>query len=543
MAEQHSHAGRGDRSATRQPLSPHFLFLNAMARPGLASRSRLTDKTHENSPLYLPVARRYNGLLQTARACPIALCGSLGSSGRPGDSGQKHEEYATGTAGASSEPGGRSTIVLGERRMKRGVLSVRLALLVPLGAIVAWAVPQHPVYQEWRDSHLSLEQLERDVRMDDYRLLYYTGLRLNQRRQYVDALPLLLQAARLRPTEARIRDALAEAQMAQGKTGEAFNQLAQFVGTQPGLAEGHLLLGKFYLAMKSGQRAQEELERAVALDPKRAEAWAALSETYAEFTPDKAAALAAAERAAQLQPDNADALLHLATLLSAQSAPEARNKFARALALSPERADIHSRYAAYLLGTGQTADRTQAEMEARRALALGDTNSLSSLTLGRALTLRGADTEAIGPLTHAAERDAYDVVAPGELTRLYRRLGHPTEAERWQRLRLERQAYLTQRQTLLNAALADSQDRARSLRLACLLGRHGEVEEALRYQGLGQGKASDSPAVLIAVAKDLTKGGYARLAVPLLQRAQQIAPDPALLAAARQALDRAQRLH
>ncbi len=198
--------------------------------------------------------------------------------------------------------------------MQRRTLKIRIALLLGVVAVLAWAVPRYPIYQEWRLSHLPLAQLERECSdtPDDYRLLYYTGKRLNERGRYAEALPLLLQSARLHPDEARIRDALAQAQMPLGQTGEAFNQLAQYVGTHPESAEGHLFLGKFYQAMKSGKRAQEELERAVTLNPELAEGWAALADVRSEFTPDGAATLDAARHAARLRPESAEDHLRLA---------------------------------------------------------------------------------------------------------------------------------------------------------------------------------------------------------------------------------------
>ena len=422
--------------------------------------------------------------------------------------------------------------------MKIRFSGIHIVLLVSVAAIVAWATPRHPLYQEWRLSHLPLEQLEAECKdvTDDYRLLYYTGLRLNERKRYSEALPLLLQATRLCPDEARIRDAMAQSQMPLGKTGEAFNQLAQFVGTHPDSAEGHLNLGKFYLAMKSGTRAQTELERAVSLNQNLAEGWSALAETRSEFSPDKSAAVEAARRAAQLRPENAEDHLFLAGLLVDQAAPNARREFERALKIAPDRADICRRYADFLLSTGDKADQAYAETEARRAIALDSTAPQAYLVLGRALMRRGADAEAVDPLKRATTLDPYASAPARELLNLSHRLQHPVEARHWEAIWRQRQDYLLARQLELDEALAHPNDRSRSRRLAALLGYHGEVLEALRYQGLAQGKLSDAPSVLIQTANDLTAGSYSNRALPLAQRALEITDDPSLLKAANQTL-------
>jgi hypothetical protein len=97
-----------------------------------------------------------------------------------------------------------------------------------------------------------------------------------------------------------------------------------------------------------------------------------------------------------------------------------------------------------------------------------------------------------------------------------------------------------ERQTRLDAALAAPTNRHLALRLAQLLGRHGEVTEALRYQGLAQNRLSDSPFVVIATAEDLAQGGYVERALPLARRALEIAPNPDVAAAARQTLNHIQ---
>ncbi len=407
---------------------------------------------------------------------------------------------------------------------------LRLALALGAFVLLAWAIPRHPAYQRWRRSRLTLAQMtqacgpngDAAAREGDYPLLYATGLGLNAQKQFAQSLPLLLKAVQLNPDAPAFRDALAQTQVANGQTDEAFQQLSQFVGTHPNLASAHLLLGKLYLATHSGPRAQQELERAVALDANLAEGWAALAGARGEFSADKRSVLEAATRAAALRPTNVDDQLRLASLLAEQSPDEARAVYERALALAPDRADAHRAFARYLLDSGRPLEQAaQAEAEARLARALDARSPQASLLLGLSLTRRRAYADAIEPLTLAAQGDVFDTVAPHNLATLYRRLNRPKEARQWQTVWQGRQAYLSERLRLRSNALARPQDRARSGRLARLLARHGEVEEALRYQSLAQGQPPDAPAVLLGVANDLMQGGFRDLAVPLAERAHQ----------------------
>src|SRR5262249_54539311 len=133
--------------------------------------------------------------------------------------------------------------------------------------------------REWRLARMSLEDLQRERhgRMDDPVLLYYIGLRMNERRHFAEADPILRQAVGLDPESPRLRDEWARALLGSGLTTAAFGELKEYVGSHPNAAPAHLLLGKFYITQQSMRRAMEELERAVTLDPKLGEAWSYLA--------------------------------------------------------------------------------------------------------------------------------------------------------------------------------------------------------------------------------------------------------------------------
>ena len=394
--------------------------------------------------------------------------------------------------------------------MKTRAAILRTVLLGLAGSLAVWGILQNPHYQEWRLSRMPLAALERESIQDpdDARLLYYTGLRLNAQGRSAEALPLLLRSARLEPDSARTRDALAQAQLVGGQADQAYAQLAQFAGTHPRSAEGHLYLGKYYLSVNAGRKAQDELERAVALDPHLADGWAALVSALSQYSGDNAAILDAARHAVALRPDSPDDQWQLATLLAAQGQPEARAEYAHAVALAPGRADIRAAQAAFLLTTGRSEDRASAEAGARRATGLDPQNALAWRALGEALTGRGADADAVVPLSRAAALDPYDVRTPRDLSQLSQRLGRAAEAGHWRQVALTRQAYLDERHRLQDAALDHPQDRSQSRRFAAFLARHGETDEAVRFQALAQGRPPTDPAVLAAVAHDLHAGGF-----------------------------------
>ena len=418
--------------------------------------------------------------------------------------------------------------------------SLRALFLCLAVGIGVWGVLHHPAYREAKYAALSLPDLQNQVRASDaapdHLLLYYCGRRLNEANRFAEALPILERAALTDLNDARIRDALATAQMATGKTPEAFSQLKQYAVTHPDSAPGHLALGKFYLAMRSGERALEELEKAVTLDATQADGWAALSVARSDFSGNAGGALDAARQAARLRPDRAEDQLRLATLLAEKASPEAVGVFERALRLAPDDAYIRPRFADYLLKLGGEANRARAESEARQSLEqksaklTGDDEAtgLASQILGRALTRRGADADALAPLLRATKLLPYDPLAPRELAQIFRRRGDAGEAERWNRIGRERQSYLSERQRLLNDALAKPDDRPRCARLAALLAQHGETEEALRYQGLAEGGSLNAPMTLMIVAENLKAGGHAAKAAFLARRVRETASDPAV---------------
>ncbi|HZO91530.1 MAG TPA: tetratricopeptide repeat protein [Chthonomonadaceae bacterium] len=408
---------------------------------------------------------------------------------------------------------------------RRFVWMLRLAFLLAAAGIGTWGVLHGPWYQERRLAHMSLQALQRERgnRLDDPRLLYYIGLRLNQQGRFAEADPLLRQAVGLDPDSPRLRDEWAKALLGSGLTTAAFGQLREFAGTHPDSAQAHLLLGKFYFTQRSMRRASEELERAVALDPGSGEAWSYLAgarDAMAELQ----AARQAAQKAVALRPENAADHLMLASLLARSNLPEeARKEYAAAVRLAPRWAAPHREYAVWLLRSeGRPQGNLLAESEARQAVALDANDARAQLALGRALVGNGQPQAAIAPLQRAAALAPYDPAAALELSQAYHQLGRAAESAQWQRTYLTRQHQATEQQMLYEAIRVHPNDLKLHARMARLLGLRGDVAGCIHNHAMALRCPIDAPAALIAAANDLTDGGHAAEALPLARRAVSV---------------------
>jgi len=407
----------------------------------------------------------------------------------------------------------------------RSRLGRALFLLGALG-VGLWGGLHHPRVREWHLSRLSVAALEKERagRLDDPVLLYYLGSRLNREGRYREADPLLRQAVGLDPEDPRCRDAWAQALLGSGLTTAAFGELREFAGIYPASAPAHLLLGKFYVTQRSMVRAREELQRSLELDPGSGEAWAYLSGAESELG-NQEAAREAARKAVERRPDNAgDHMVYAALLAQADRGPEARREFIAATRLDPRRSELHREYSRWLLQHGtQPGDGDLAEREARSAVTLAPRDAGSQAALGDALLRNGKDAEAIAPLTKAANLAPEDPASALALAQTYRRLKRDREAETWQNAYLERQAYTAEQHRLWETIRVNPHDASAHTQLAHLLGRHGDVEGAVRHHAMALHCALDAPPALVAAAADLIAGNHADAALPLARRAVGIA--------------------
>jgi Flp pilus assembly protein TadD len=397
-------------------------------------------------------------------------------------------------------------------------------------ATVVCALPYSPAVQEWRLSRETLPALVHDTGgnigvVNDPRLLYYLGLRLNQRERFQEADPVLRRGVGLDPNDPRLRDEWARALLGSGLTTAAFGELREFAGTHPEMAEAHLLLGKFYVTERSMRRASEELGQTIAGDPRCGEAWSYLA-TAEQSLGNADRALTAARKAVELRPDSAPDHVLLATLLARANRPaQARAEYARAAQVGPRQPSAHREYAIWLLqGGGGDADLRTAEREARAALALDAKDATTQLALGTALMRLGRMGEARAVLSTAATLAPDDPVAPSLLVQVCGGLGLGSEATTWQRAFHTRQRDAAERQTVFEALRADPSSAQLHTRMARILGRQGDVAGCVHNHAMALRCAVDAPPALIAAANDLTDGGHAEAALPMARRAVNISP-------------------
>lgn len=405
-------------------------------------------------------------------------------------------------------------------RIKNRV-TTSLALLA-LSIACARLIWMSPSLQEWRLQRMGAAALRREcaAHPDDPLRLYFLGVRLNRRGRFGEAEQVLQHAVGIDPDSARTRDEWARAQLGVGRITEAFGQLRQFAGTHPDLASAHRLLGQFYFTQKSMQRASEEFEKAVTLAPSDGASWAYLSQADDQLG-IAGRPLVAARQAVRIEPQNAGYDLLLAGLLErARQTEEAGQEYARAVTLAPPAAEIRYRYALWLsMHEPASSGRRQAEAQARRAWTLNPDSGSTALLLGRLLCEMQRPAEAMPLLAQACRLLPDDPAPARRLAQVDRQLGLHSDADRWQSLFLQRQAYASERGRLFQQLRVSPQDRRLHSRMAQLLGRHGDSDGCVRNYATALHRPADAPQTLCAASRDLLTGGHVASALGLAQRA------------------------
>ena len=194
---------------------------------------------------------------------------------------------------------------------------------------------------------------------------------------------------------------------------------------------------------ESLQLAIAELERATALDPQFALAWAALSEAYvgagglgaSQFLSDSEALLLAepaARRSLQLQPELGRAHIALARVLALQRAPTDATRlaieqsFRRGLDIDPANADAHLQFGNFLAKEGRNAEALK---EFRQAQQLDPLSPSVNSRLGQQLMATGARDEGLDLLRKTVELDPFQFNARIRLGWAYLELGELDSAE------------------------------------------------------------------------------------------------------------------
>lgn len=172
------------------------------------------------------------------------------------------------------------------------------------------------------------------------------------------------------------------------------------------------LLGLYFFQKQDWQRSEASFRQAVAIDPSYASAYAGLGaaldgeSTFQMGPPDELLhrALAATERAIQLDPENGEAYTELGSIqtLYQWNWHAAEENLRRGIALNPNYALGEMKYAVYLDATGQPEEAVE---HMRRAVDLDPMSFFMRRRLGATLYLARHYDEALTELKRAAEME------------------------------------------------------------------------------------------------------------------------------------------
>ncbi len=228
---------------------------------------------------------------------------------------------------------------------------------------------------------------------------YSAGVALARRDSAVDqALPLLDRAVKVDPDSPLTHAKLAEAQWAKYRLtndtrwqDRALASLKNAEQRNPDVAAVRLLSGLIHESFGQYEQAQEDLLRAIEIEPDNGDAWRQLGKVYSDDSqPNRA--LTAALKAIEIQPDYFKNYQELGTFYFNRGEYEdAVRQLKRMVELAPDMADAHYSLAAPYLNMGRYAD---AEYELNVAISYQDTAKAEE-GLGVSRMYQGRDREAI----------------------------------------------------------------------------------------------------------------------------------------------------
>jgi serine/threonine protein kinase len=262
---------------------------------------------------------------------------------------------------------------------------------------------------------------------------YSAGVALARRDPDVDrALPLLERAVTADPNSPLTHAKLAEAQWTKYLLtkdpqwqNKALASLKQAEQRNPDVAAVRLLSGLIHESFGQYEQAQEDLLRAIELEPNSGDAWRRLGKVYEDSTqPNKA--LNAYRKAIEVQPDYFKNYLQLGTFYFLRGDyDEALRAYQGMVRLVPDLANAHYALAAPYLDMGRYAD---AEYNLNVAISFQETaNSVEGMGLSR--MYQGRDREAIPFFQHAIKIGPATSLYYINLGTAQRRANFPREAE------------------------------------------------------------------------------------------------------------------
>ncbi len=213
-----------------------------------------------------------------------------------------------------------------------------------------------------------------------------------------------------------------------GKLREAAIQYSNAIQVDPRFAEAHFQLGETYLRLRDGNRAFQELSRAVDLAPDNYEAHTQLanlllaashnpdgsqSQNYTDYMKQARAHL---DILRDKQPDSPDTHLVWANYYSAQdNLPSAVQELQKAIAADPTKTDPYLNLAMLELRAKQP---DQAEINFKKAAQIGPKVMNAQLALGNFYQSRNRLAEAEQQFKHAIDVDPKDAAPRAAYVRL-----------------------------------------------------------------------------------------------------------------------------
>ncbi len=251
-----------------------------------------------------------------------------------------------------------------------------------------------------------------------------------QRRNYAAAEPLLHQAIDRDPKNYVAWFDLGYVENALGKIDESIAAYRKSVAAKPDVFESNLNLG-LQLAKTGQPDAEQFLRAAIQLKPTshaaegQFRAWLSLGHVLEKSKPDEA--LAAYQRAAALQPKDAEPHLSAGVLLEqAGKFADAEQEYKQALVLDPTSHDALTGLANIYMRGHRFAE---AEDYLRQLLAAQPGSAAAEIQLGRVLAAEGKNDEAIAQMQAGIKLAPGDVSAQRDLADLYSSAGKNEQAE------------------------------------------------------------------------------------------------------------------
>ncbi|MGH9708640.1 MAG: tetratricopeptide repeat protein, partial [Candidatus Acidiferrales bacterium] len=218
--------------------------------------------------------------------------------------------------------------------------------------------------------------------------------------------------------------AAAQAAMNQKDYQSAADNYEKYLEQDPGNAAAHFQLGYAYTALKRPDDARTQYEKAIELNPQMPEAYLNLGLTLMESDP--AAAVAPLEKAVELQPEEARPKFLLGYAFERTGKlPEAILQYQAAEKIDGKDFDTHLALGRTLLASHRAAE---AELEFRTAAALDAGNSAPRLGIAESLIEQGKLDAASAELTAYLQEHPGDTSTRVEHATVLSRLGKTDEA-------------------------------------------------------------------------------------------------------------------